>query len=506
MPSQSVLVIGGGLAGLSSAVALADAGWRVCLLEKRPHLGGRATSYTLPDGSEIDNCQHVTLGCCTNLADFYRRVGAEAKIRFYDRLYFVDSQGHRSTIESSPLPPPLHMAPSFALFSGLKMADKRAIANALLAIARAGGCPSGIDGLSMLDWLRQMGQTRGAIDRFWAVVLVSALDEELSRTDARYGIDVFWKAFLSNREGYRVGIPSVPLANLYDGCRDFIAQQGGEVRLRSGIRKIRAGSDGFTGAVLDDGSEISADACILAVPHDAVPALWPASAGGNTELLENLRHIKTSPITGVHLWFDRAVMTEPFLTLLDRTTQWIFNKSMLCGLNATGGALARQMDRANPGSANGQYLQLVVSASYALVPRSRQEIIDLCLLELAEVLPETREARLIKGTVIKEVNATFSPEPNVDAWRPAQGDSGVRNLFLAGDWTRTGWPATMEGAVRSGYLAAEWLLSERGQPRKYLRPDLWPEGLCKVWAERAGCGYDTPSAMNREPKTEAVRS
>src|SRR6204780_2042047 len=144
MPSQSVLVIGGGLAGLSSAVALADAGLQVRLIEKRPHLGGRATSYTLPDGSEVDNCQHVTLGCCTNLADFYRRAGAESKIRFYDRLYFVDHDGRRSTIEASRLPPPLHMAWSFLFFDALTLADKRGIARALLAIAWAGGKPSGI--------------------------------------------------------------------------------------------------------------------------------------------------------------------------------------------------------------------------------------------------------------------------------------------------------------------------------------------------------------------------
>src|ERR1700752_366629 len=136
MPSQSVLVIGGGLAGLSSAIALADAGFCGQLLEKRPHLGGRATSYTLPDGSEVDNCQHVTLGCCRNLADFYRRVGATDKVRFYDRLYFADRRGRRSTIRGSWLPPPLHMAPSFAAFGGLALADKRCVAKALLAIAR----------------------------------------------------------------------------------------------------------------------------------------------------------------------------------------------------------------------------------------------------------------------------------------------------------------------------------------------------------------------------------
>src|SRR5580658_10391535 len=238
MSSQSVLVIGGGLAGLSSAVALAEAGLQVRLLEKRPHLGGRATSYTLPDGSEVDNCQHVTLGCCTNLADFYSRVGAAGKIRFYDRLYFVDAQGRRSTMESSPLPAPMHLAPSFLLFSSLSLADKRSIANAMMAIAAAGGHPPGIDGISMLDWLQRMKQTPAAIERFWRVVLVSALDEELSRTDARYGIEVFWKAFLGNSTGYRVGIPTVPLADLYEGCREGIVARGGRVALRHGVREI----------------------------------------------------------------------------------------------------------------------------------------------------------------------------------------------------------------------------------------------------------------------------
>jgi squalene-associated FAD-dependent desaturase len=484
MPSQSVLVIGGGLAGLSSAVALAEAGWRVCLLEKRPHLGGRATSYTLPDGSEVDNCQHVTLGCCTNLADFYGRVGAKDKIRFYDRLHFVDAQGQRSIIECSPLPPPLHLAPSFLLFRSLSFADKRAIGNALLAIARAGGWPPSIEGLTMLEWLERMRQTRAAIERFWRVVLVSALDEELSRTAARYGISVFWKAFLSSREGYRVGIPSVPLANLYEGCREAIVRQGGEVRLRCGVRQICVNVHRFAGVFLEDGSEMSAEACVLAVPHTAVGGMLPSDLGPSRALRESLRRIKTSPITGVHLWFDRTVMNEPFLTLLDHSTQWIFNKSWLCAEDETDGRAPRPMDGAIPASSSGQYLQVVISASYGLVPRSRQEIIDLCLRELAEVLPETREARLLKGTVIKEVDATFSPQPGVDDWRPGQGDSGIENLFLAGDWTRTGWPATMEGAVRSGYLAAGSLLSEFGQPRKFLRPDLRPEGLCKWWVER----------------------
>ncbi len=467
MPSQNVLVIGGGLAGLASAVALAEAGVEVQVFEKRPHLGGRATSYTLPDGTEVDNCQHVTLGCCTNLADFYRRAGAGGKIRFYDRLYFVDRQGRRSTIEASRLPPPLHMAPSFLFFGALTFADKRAIARAMVAIARSGGQPAGIESVSMLDWLKRMKQTPGAIERFWRVVLVSALDEELARTDARYGIEVFWKAFLGSRGGYRVGIPSVPLGELYEGCRQAIERRGRSVHLRSGVREIRVRDGRFAGAVLEDGSEVSADACIVAVPHNVLLGLLPKEMGEPGGMLEGLHHIRSSPITGVHLWFDRKVMKEPFLTLLDHTTQWVFNKTLLYGEAATGG----------------QYLQLVISASYDLVPRSRQEIIDLCRRELADILPASRNAQVTKATVIKEIMATFSPEPGVDRYRPAQKTS-VENLYLAGDWTRTGWPSTMESAVRSGYLAAEAALAGFGRPQTFLQPDLPFEGFSKSWAKR----------------------
>ena len=494
MPSQSVLVIGGGLAGLSSAIALAEAGLRVQLLEKRPHLGGRATSYTLPDGSEVDNCQHVTLGCCTNLADFYGRVGASGKIRFYDRLYFVDAAGRRSEIEAAPLPPPLHMAPSFLLFDALALADKRSIAEAMLTIARAGGNPAHAEGASMLDWLHSMRQTPGAIERFWRVVLVSALDEELSRTDAKYGIEVFWKGFLSNARGYRVGIPSVPLADLYEGCREEIVKRGGEVRLRCGVRRICLRGDRFVGAVLEDGTELEADACVAAVPHDVLLDMLPYEMAGESGPLRGLRHLKTSPITSVHFWFDRTVMTEPFLTLLDHTTQWIFNRTLLSAGGETNGASARPKGHTEENAAgavrsedpgfDGQYLQLVISASYDLVPRSRLEIIDLCRRELTDVLPATRDAKILKATVIKEVNATFSPEPGVDKWRPGQ-ETPVDNLFLAGDWTRTNWPSTMEGAVRSGYLAAEAVLAEFGQPATLLQPDLPVEGFCKLWVSQS---------------------
>jgi len=215
--------------------------------------------------------------------------------------------------------------------------------------------------------------------------------------------------------------------------------------------------------------------------------LLPREMSEGNGSLAGLRNIKTSPITGVHLWYDRTVMTEPFLTLLDHTTQWVFNKTLLYKTSETDGANVRptgQSAQSSEDGADGQYLQLVISASYGLVPQSRQEIIDLCRRELAEVLPATREAQLRKATVIKEINATFSPAPGVDRWRPPQKTS-VDNLFLAGDWTRTSWPATMEGAVRSGYLAAEALLAEIGEPRTFLQPDLPFEGLSKFWANRS---------------------
>ena len=465
-------MIGGGLAGLSSAVALAEAGHRVRLLEKRPHLGGRAASYVLPGGEHVDNCQHVTLGCCTNLADFYRRVGAAEKIRFFDRLLFAAPDGRRGAMESFPLPPPLHMAPSFARFPLLGWADKFAIARVLLTIALSGGQPADLSsdagGATMLAWLQKHRQTERAIRRFWEVILVSALDEELDRIDARYGIDVFWKAFLSARGGYRLGIPRVPLGELYDGCKEAIARRGGEVLLRAGVRGFQVTGNQVIGVEREDGSVETADYYVAAVPHDILPEVLPAEVVEREPVFLNLRNLRTSPITGVHLWFDSIVMNEPFLTLLDSTTQWVFNKTQLYGGAAP----------------DGQYIQLVISASYNLVPRSRQEIIELCLNELREVLPGIREAKLVKGTVVKETSATFSPAPGSDRWRPLQ-KSPLKELFLAGDWTFTGWPSTMEGAVRSGYLAAEAILSDLGAPQKFLQLDLPAEGLARLWARES---------------------
>jgi squalene-associated FAD-dependent desaturase len=472
MSSKNVIVIGGGLAGLAAGVALADAGCRVRLFEQRPYLGGRATSYALPNGEHVDNCQHVTLGCCTNLADFYRRVGAADKIKFFDRLVFLDPQGLTGIMEADFLPAPIHMTGSFLFFAPLSYVDKLSIARALATILFAGGRPKdayGAEPISMLEWLRRRKQTPAAIERFWRVVLVSALNEELDRTDARFGIDVFWKAFLANRTGYRMGVPSVPLSELYDGCRTAIEKKRGEVILRSPVRSLRFENGALKAAMFDGGREEAADSLILALPHDRVAELLPKVIRFANPALNHLEKFKVSPITGVHFWFDRQVTHEPFITLLDTQTQWIFNKTALYGPGGTA------VD------SKGQYLQLVISASYDLLRKSREEIIDLCLKEVRQALPAAREAQLVKATVIKEATATFSPEPGVDQWRPAQ-ETKTPGLFFAGDWTQTGWPATMEGAVRSGYLAAEAVLRSSSIPQKFLQPDLPVTGLSRLFA------------------------
>jgi zeta-carotene desaturase len=234
----------------------------------------------------------------------------------------------------------------------------------------------------------------------------------------------------------------------------------------------------MTAVQFDNSREESADAYVFALPHTALASLLPQEIKSANPALASLDKIKVSPITGVHFWFDRPVTTEPFITLLDTTVQWVFNKTALYHPAETsfrGPGLPEES-----AFSSGQYLQLVISASYDLLKKSREEIIDLCLKEIRQALPAAREAQLVKATVIKEASATFSPEPGVDRFRPAQ-TTNTPGLFLAGDWTATGWPATMEGAVRSGYLAAEAVLRSVGSPAQFLQPDLAPTGLSKFF-------------------------
>jgi len=473
--AKHVAVAGGGLAGLAAGCALADAGFHVTLFERRPYLGGRASSYQHPGtGEVVDNCQHVLLGCCTNLIEFYQRLGVQDKILWYDRLTFLEPGGRASVIGASFWPAPFHTLPSFFRASCLNVSDKLSIATAMAVLAPS--LPRD-NGQPFLSWLRQFGQTERAIDRFWKTILVSALNEDLDQVSIRYAAQVIRESFLKSAAGGRMGVPAVPLTDLYSAAGDYITARGGEVRLRSGVESFTpqtAGVELRAGEVTE-----TFDFLVLAVAFQALSGMLP-----QTPEAAGLRRIvgqfSSSPITGIHLWFDRQITDLDHAVLLDRTIQWMFHKSKL--LAGSAGRAGRPPDSRRDAGAtgNGSYVELVVSASKALVDMSKQEITDLALAELREFFPQAQAAKLVKATVIKEVHATYSPTPGVDGYRPGPETTWPR-VFLAGDWIATGWPATMEGAVRSGYLAAEALVAATGASAKFLVPDLPARGFMRLF-------------------------
>ncbi len=459
----TVAIAGGGLAGLAAGCALADAGFQITLFERRPYVGGRASSYEHPGtGEVVDNCQHVLLGCCTNLIQFYRRLGVEDKIQWFDDMTFIEPGGRSSRLSPTFLFAPLHSMPSFFAASSLSLKDKLAISRALTAMMGMRD-PADDPDQNFLQWLRQHHQTAQAIERFWKVVLVSALNEDLDRTSVRYAVQVFRESFMKSAAAGRLGVPRVPLSDLYNSAAEYIRARGGQVSLRSSISAITPRADGVGIKVAEE--DRTFDYAVLAVPFQSAAAILPQDASAD-DLRKKLSAFEASPITGIHLWFDREITALPHAVLLDRTIQWMFQKN--------------KFHENGKHAATGSYLELVVSASKTLVEKSRQQVLDLALAELSEFFPDVKEARLVKATVIKEVYATYSVRPGLDQVRP-DARTGWPRLFLAGDWTATGWPATMEGAVRSGYLAVEALTQSAGQPGRFLAPDLPARGLMRFF-------------------------
>jgi zeta-carotene desaturase len=452
---------------------LAENGFRVTLFERRPYLGGRASSYQHPGtGEVVDNCQHVLLGCCTNLIEFYRRIGVEDKIRWYERMTFLEPGGRASIIQPSILPAPLHTAPSFLRAACLSLTDKFSIAAGLAALAPVAPHDTGE---SFLQWLRRHGQTERAIDRFWKTVLVSALNEEIDSISVPYAAQVMRESFLKSRAAGRMGVPTVPLTELYSRAGDYITARGGEVRFRANVESFRAEFAEVKLLMAGGTGEESFDFVIPAVPFDVLSRLLPETTAAEP-LRQTLSRFETSPITGIHLWFDRQITDLDHAVLLDRTIQWMFHKSRLLVADAHRGSNGNR-----DGGENNSYVELVVSSSKTLVEKSKQEIIDLALSELREFFPRARAANLVKSTVIKEVHATYSPRPGIESHRPSPETVWPR-IFLAGDWTATGWPATMEGAVRSGYAAAQCVARVAGRrDAAFLVPDLQASGFMRLF-------------------------
>jgi zeta-carotene desaturase len=457
---KKIIVVGGGLAGLSAACALADAGCEVRLLEKRRYLGGRASSYEHPGtGEVIDNCQHVLLGNCTNLKHFYQRLGVSDAIRWFDQMTFLEPGGRRSTLESSFLPAPFHTSLAFLRARAFSFADKLAIGRGVSAFIA--GIPNDSEE-NFAHWLQRHGQTRNAIERFWKPVLVSALNEDPDQMSVHYAGQVIRKSLLLSPQAGKMGVPTIPLSDLYSRAIEYVQTRGGQIDLSSAPESFTYSEPTRQWTITTRDQTFQADAVVLALAYEGLSKLLPALPQNpeSENLARNLNRFGHSPITGIHLWFDREITDLDHAILLDTTIQWMFHKSRL-------------QRRNDPGS----YVELVVSASKSMVEMQRQEIIDLAVRELGSFFPVVREATLIKAAVVKEVRATYSIRPRLDLLRPS-AQSPWPNIYLAGDWIKTGWPATMEGAVRSGYLAAEAVTGEVG---RFLQPDLAATGLMRLF-------------------------
>ena len=473
------IVVGGGLAGMSAATALTDAGARVLLIEQRRLLGGRAGSFLSPNFSRrmLDNSQHVLLGCCDELQAFYARLGVSHLIQFQDELVFADTKGRRGVMKASCLPAPLHLGPSMMGFGVIPFGHRIEIMQAMLrmqAIGRDGR--NQFADVSFERVLLEMGQSAGVIAGFWDVICVSALNEPCATAAGHYGLQVFQEAFLGSRGGFRLGFARVPLSMLYrqlpaeallnTSVKSLIVESGRVCGVRLADREIRAGriilavspwsAVGLLTAAKGEGARSGVgDLCrpfraqggcglipgAMPQANESRPVgaeeSGPPNASRTAELLDadpqlaRLEHLQYRPIVGAHLQFDRAVLDVPNLALMGTRLHWAF------------------ADSDDPTLIHG-----VASAADDLCPLPQQTITDLFVDELRQTCPAARAATLRQFVIIKEARATFRPLPGVDAFRPTQ-QTLIPGLTLAGDYTQTTWPSTMEGAVRSGRLAAQ---------------------------------------------------
>ena len=460
--SGTVAIIGAGVAGLAAATALAKAGYTVTVFERRPYVGGRASSYLHPaSGEVIDNCQHILLGCCTNLRSFLEEIGRSESVAWTEAITYIEPGGRRSVLRPTALPAPGHSSPSFLAARCFSPAAKLQVSRALLHFLRDE--PSSIrPGETFAAWAQRHGQGLDAIRRFWSPILVSALNDNLDHIDARYAAMVLRESFLKSADAGRMGVPLLPLSDFYGAAVPYIESRGGALHLRSTIRSVESLEDNRW-RIHAENSAHEADHLILALPFEATQSLLPSLPAGaeRDSLTEQIAHFDHAPLAGVHLWFDREITELPHAVLLDSTIEWMYQREKL-------GAAP---------SGYGAHIELVISNARTVIPMTQPEIVALALDELALFFPAVREAKLVKSVVTKEARATFAVPPGVDARRP-RSQSPWPGLYFAGDWTATGWPATMEGAARSGFLAAE---AVTGNTERFLAPDLSPTGLMRFF-------------------------
>ena len=464
--SRKVVVLGGGLAGLAASLRLADAGWSVTVLESRRRLGGRASSFEdVTSGRTLDNCQHVLMGCCTNLLDFYARLGVEDAIEWHSQTHWLRPDGGRDVMRPSWLPAPLHMAGSLRRMRLLDRSMKRQVRRGMWRMLRMGVAGrSTLANQNFASVLDQWGQGEQVRKLFWEPIILSACNLSLECVAAIHAVQVFQDGFLAGAWHSTMGVPAIPLADLYAPAADVICQAGGEVRLGCAATSIAIEHRRVIGVQTKE-EFLRADVVLSALPWERLDAILTDADRDTDVRLGNLSILGHSAILGVHIVFDRVVTDEPHLVLPGRGVHWVFNK----GIDADGS----------------QHLHAVVSAADLWMDRSPDDIRDAVLRDIHAAYPDSQEASLLLCRPVKERRATFAATKEAEPCRPPASPSPVgpqggdiEGLYLAGDWCRSGWPATMEGAVRSGYLAAA-AMSGVGE----LVPDAPAGGLVRFLAK-----------------------
>jgi squalene-associated FAD-dependent desaturase len=441
MRGANVVMVGGGLAGLSAALTAADDGAQVTLLESRPRLGGATHSFSRAfEGGElvVDNGQHVFLRCCTAYQAFLERLGVRPDAFLQPQLEvpIIDPQtGREAILRRDGLPPPAHLARTLLGYRVLTPAERLRAIRGALALRHVHRDAASADTQSFGDWLRAHGQTPQTIARLFDVFTVATLNAHCDEASLRLGAMVFQDGLLRDRAACDIGYSLVPLGRLHgEAGRIALERAGAQVRMHTRVRDVRRSAGRWL--VETRSNTFEADAVVLATPHDVTAALL--TSAGAADAGRQAANLGFSPILNVHVVYDRTVLTRPFVAAVDSPAQFVFDRTAPSGLRG------------------GQYLAVSVSAAHDWIDEPVARLRDVFLPELAKILPASRDATVRDFFVTRERTATFRPVPGSSRYRlpPRIGEPG---LIVAGAWTDTGWPATMEGAVRSGIAAADAL-------------------------------------------------
>ena len=426
-----VAIIGGGFAGFAAAARLAGDGVTPILLERTRRFGGRAASFDdAVTGEIVDYGHHVLMRCCTAAHGFLQRIGASDLVRIQPELEIpILADGRTTTLRSAPLPGVLHLAPSLLRYAPLSVGERLGVVRGALPLLLAARSRDEAFG----PWLRRHGQGSRVVDRLWNPICVAALNAPAEAVSLAAARQVFRQGFFTPG-GADMGLFSAPLSAIFDAATAYIETRGGEVRLGAKVESLVFDDGAVHGVRLASGETIEADGVIASIPPDGLESILPQTI--RRETLGPMRRITWSPIVNLHAWFDRPVMKREFLIPVDSPLQTIFNVSVLHGRDH-----------------GPWHLAISQSAASEWIDRSSESVADALLSALTDVLPAVAGATCVHQRVIKHPRATFVPGPGIDRLRPGT-KTETPGLYLAGDWTASGWPSTIEGAVRSGIAAA----------------------------------------------------